>query len=422
MSSENKNSLLESQKTIERLQRLVELSGSLNSTLNLNDLLDTIIATAAEILDCEAGSILLVDEKSGDLFFAAASGGNIKQLSKIPVPIYDSLAGTIFRKDEPMILNMVDNDPRHNKEASQKVGFETQSLLGVPLKIRDRKIGVLEVLNKRYGVFGNEDASLLTVVASQAAVGIHNAQLVQALKEAYDEVSKADQLKSNFLALASHELRTPLGIVIGYATFLREEADGDASEHAEQVLSAALKMRTLLEDMNNLTMLETADASTLLPRNVLVHQELIVVAQEVQELASVKGQMIDFDLPEEDLRIFVDSKKLNAALSNLLHNAVRFSPEKANITLGAKREGDRLLCWVKDQGIGIPAEELEMIFQKFYQVESPNVRHYGGMGIGLTIAQGLIEAQGGKLWAESEGKGKGATFIISLPFREIPSA
>lgn len=415
-----KTTPLQLQKTVKRLQRLVDLSASLNSTLNVKDLLDTIIHTATDILGCEAGSILLFDEKSGDLFFAAASGTDLKKLAKIPVPINDSLAGTIFRTGEPAIINMLDNDPRHNKEASTKVGLQTESLLGVPLTIRDRKIGVLEVLNKMDGIFSNDDAAILNVVASHAAVAIHNAQLVQALKDAYDEVIKADQLKSNFLALASHELRTPLGIIIGYATFLREGTDSEASEHAEQVLNAALKMRALLEDMNNLTMLET-DTSTILPRKTLVQELLEQTVQGVEEMANAKGQTISFDFPNQALRCLLDSKKLGAAMTNLLHNAIRFSPENETITIGAKREGDELLCWVEDHGIGIAQDQQEAIFEKFYQVESPNVRRYGGMGIGLSIARGLIEAQGGKLWAESAGEGKGATFKISLPFRQTPS-
>lgn len=412
-------SFLESKKEIERLRRLVELSVSLNSTLNLNDLLDRIIETATNILNCEAGSILLADEKSGNLFFAAATGTDVKKLAEVPVPVNNSLAGTCFCTDEPIIINVVENEPRHNAEAAEHVGFQPRSLLGVPLKIRDRKMGVLEVLNKRDGLFTKDDAAILAVVASHAAVALHNAQLVQALKEAYDEVSNADQLKSNFLALASHELRTPLGIIIGYASFLGDESEGEASEHADQVLNAAFKMRALLEDMNNLTMLETSDASTLMPKNVVVQELLTKVAEEVKELAKVRGQKIEFDFPVEELRTLLDAKKLSAALSNLLHNAIRFSPENENIILGAKQDGGHLLCWVKDQGIGIAEDQLEAVFEKFYQVESPNVRHYGGMGIGLTIAQGLIEAQGGKIWAESEGEGKGATFKISLPLRKL---
>lgn len=413
-------SYMELQKTTDRLQRLVNLSTSLNSTLNLNDLLKIIIQTAADLLDCEAASILLYDEKSGSLFFAAATGEDMKKLAEIPVPVTGSLAGTIFSTNEPIIICAVENEPRHNREASEHVGFQTRSLLGVPLRIRERTIGVLESLNKKEGSFTDDNVTTLGVVASHAAVAIHNAQLIQALKQAYDDVSKADKLKSNFLALASHELRTPLGIIIGYATFLREEADGDASEHAEHVLNAALQMRTLLEDMNNLTMLK-ADASTMLPRSAVLQELLETTAQEIQEMAKVKGQIIAFDFPAEPLRCLLDIKKLSSAIVNLLHNAVRFSPENETITLGVKRDGDDIICWVEDRGIGIAKDQLESIFEKFYQVESPNVRHYGGMGIGLTIARGLIEAQGGSLWAESGGEGKGATFKISLPYRQIPS-
>ena len=412
-------SFVELQKTADRLQRLVDLSTSLNSTLNLNDLLKIIIETAADILSCEAASILLYDEKSGNLFFAAATGGDTKKLAEIPVPINDSLAGTIFRTNEPVIIEAVEAEPRHNRQASEHVGFQTHSLLGVPLRIRERTIGVLESLNKKEGGFTDDDVATLGVVASHAAVAIHNAQLIQALKQAYDNVSKADQLKSNFLALASHELRTPLGIIIGYATFLREDADGEASGHAEHVLNAALQMRTLLEDMNNLTMLEK-DASTLLPRSTVVQELLETTVKEVQEMAKVKGQKVELSFPAEPLRCLVDAKKLGSAIVNLLHNAVRFSPENATITLAAKRENDKLICSVTDQGIGLAEDQLEAVFEKFYQVESPNIRRYGGMGIGLTIARGLIEAQGGKLWAESEGEGKGATFKVSLPYRQMP--
>jgi signal transduction histidine kinase len=402
--------------TVARLRRLVDLGTTLNSTLNLNDLLKLIIQTAADVLECEATSILLYDEQRSSLFFAAATGEDADKLSEIPVPIDNSLAGTIFTTREPLILNRIEDDPRHNAQASEHVGFQTKSLLGVPLRIRDKTIGVLEALNKKVGTFSDTDKNLLIVVASHAAVAIHNAQLVKALKKAYEDVTKADQLKSNFLALASHELRTPLGIIIGYATFLREESEGQNSEHAEQVLNAAMQMRTLLEDMNNLTMLET-DTSSVVIKKTILQDVLGGVAGEVEELAQIKRQTIKFDFPEEPLEMMLDEKKFRAAVVNLFHNAIRFSPEKGEIIVGAQREKESVIVWVRDYGIGIPQKELEDIFEKFYQVEAPNVRRYGGMGIGLTIAQGLVKEQGGRLWAESEGEGKGAVFKIMLPYK-----
>lgn len=402
--------------TVARLRRLVDLGTTLNSTLNLNDLLKLIIQTAADVLECEATSILLYDEQRDRLFFAAATGEDADKLSEIPVPINNSLAGTIFTTREPLIRNTIEDDSRHNAEASKHVGFQTKSLLGVPLRIRDKTIGVLEALNKKVGAFSDTDKNLLIVVASHAAVAIHNAQLVKALKKAYEDVSKADQLKSNFLALASHELRTPLGIIIGYATFLREESDGENSEHAEQVLNAAMQMRTLLEDMNNLTMLQ-ADTSSVIMNKIILQDVLKGIAGEVEELAQIKRQTITFDFPEEPLEMMLDEKNFKTAAVNLFHNAIRFSPKKGEIIVGAQQEKESIIIWVKDHGIGIPKKELDDIFEKFYQVEAPNVRRYGGMGIGLTIARGLIKEQGGRLWAESEGEGKGSIFKIMLPYK-----
>ena len=402
------------QETVTGLKRLVELSATLNSTLDLDVLLKIIIQTAAEALDCEAASILLYDEKSDKLFFAAATGEDAEKLAEIPVPINDSLAGTIFKTRQPLIINQLDDDPRHNLKASEHVGFHPRSLLGIPLQIRGKTIGVLEALNKKNGPFTEADQSPLEVVASHASSAIYNGQLVQALKEAYEEVSKADQLKSNFLALASHELRTPLGIIIGYATFLREESKGENSEHAKHVLSATMQMRTLLEDMNNLTMLE-GESTSFNDKEIILQEVLKKTVDETKELAEEKKQTIVFDFQEEPLIISLDENKLSTALLCLLQNAVRFSPEKEKITLGIMRKNDQAFCWIKDNGIGISKSQLKKIFERFYQVESPNIRRYSGMGIGLTIAQGLIETQGGQLWAESEGEGQGTVFKILLP-------
>ena len=397
-----------------QLHRLVELSVTLNSTLDLDALLQLITSTATELLECEGASILLYDEKNPRLYFAAATGSDPAQLAEIPVPIENSLAGTIFRTNQHIILNDVEQDPRHYSLVSDHVKFKVKSLLGVPMPIKDRTVGVLEAINKRNGTFDERDARLLSVTAAHAAIAINNARLLHTTQQALEKVKESNELKSNFLSLASHELRTPLGIIIGYSTFLKEDAKGELSDHASQVLTAARQMRSILDEMNNLAMLKS-DEMILKPQKVVMEDILAYACEGIKDIASTRRQNLIYEFSEEPLVVNVDIDKTALAFVNILGNAIRFSPEGSEITIGVTKDGNQVLSWVQDHGIGIPIDKLQKIFEEFYQIEPPNTRHYGGLGIGLTIAKGLIEAQGGKIWAESEGIGTGSTFKILLP-------
>ena len=398
----------------QQLLRLVGLSVTLNSTLDLDALLQLITATATELLDCEAASILLYDEKNPRLYFAAATGSDPAQLAEIPVPIENSLAGTIFRTNRHIILNDAEQDPRHYSMVSDHIKFKVKTLLGVPMPIRDRIVGVLEAVNKHNGVFDERDATLLSVTAAHAAIAINNARLLRATQQALEKVKEANQLKSNFLSLASYELRTPLGIIIGYSTFLKEDAQGQLSDHATQVLTAAGQMRSILDEMNNLAMLKS-DEMVLKPQRVPMQDVLVYACDGINEIASTRDQKLVFVFPDEPFHVNVDIDKTSLAFVNILDNAIRFSPQGSDITIGTIRQGSHVMAWVQDRGIGIPVDKLQKIFEEFYQIEPPNTRQYGGLGIGLTIAKGLIEAQEGKIWAESEGAGSGSTFKVLLP-------
>jgi signal transduction histidine kinase len=397
----------------ELLLRLVELTVTLNSTLDLDELLQLITATATEVLDCEAASILLFDEKNPRLYFAAATGSDPAQLAEIPVPIDSSLAGTIFRTNQPLILNEVEQDPRHYSLVSEHIKFKINSLLGVPMLIKDRTMGVLEAVNKHDQVFTESDMTILSVIAAHAAIAINNARLLSATTSALKKVKEANLVKSNFLALASHELRTPLGIIIGYATFLRESATGEDSDHASHVLNAASQMRSLLDQMSNLTMLQ-ADEMNMRRVHIPIQDVLSLAIDEIRYAANRRNLKLVYAFQDDPIPVFVDVDRTTLAIVNLLNNAIRFSSEDSEIVVGAVDQGKKVLIWVQDKGIGIPVDKLQKVFEEFYQIEPPNTRRHGGLGIGLTIAKGLIEAQDGRIWAESEGEGKGSTIYVEL--------
>lgn len=397
-----------------RMARLVDMSLVLNSTLDLPRLLQFIIDAAAELVESETVSILLLDENTQELKFAAATGSDPTELAKIPVPIDRSIAGSIFTGNRPLILNDAQNDPRIFRTVDEKVRFETRQLLGVPMRIKDRVTGVLEAVNKRGGEFDEADAWILSIVASQAAVAIHNARLLKALQDAYDELGKLEKLKTDFISIASHELRTPLGVVLGYATFMKDEATGDMALYAESVLNSANRMRTIIEEMTNVNFLrggkvelelEAQDLRSLLRDSCL----------DLSQRAKAKEQTLTYHPPAEALMVNVDRSKVGLILSNLLHNALRFTPDGGAVAVSAEARGPEVWVRVADTGIGIEADKLEKIFDEFFQVEDHMTRRHGGLGLGLSIVRGLVKVHGGRVWAESAGRDQGATFVFTLP-------
>ncbi len=402
------------EKTVERLERVVTIGQMLNSTLDLAQLLETIIQTAADLLSTQAASILLMDERTGELFFAASTGSSREELREIKVPLEGSIAGAIFSTGEPIIVGDVTSDARHYTGVDQSISFQTRSLLGAPLQVRTRCIGVLEALNKLDGQpFEESDVHILLAMASHAAIAIENARLVANLREANRRLSDLDRLKTNFISIASHELRTPLMIVQGFASFLREQASGEMTSDLDMVLRGASKLQAIIDQMTNLNYLE-AGLSELKRENLSVQTLVEDIAREWGPLAAAKQQTLTINVPPVPIFIHGDRSKIDLALSNVMNNAVKFTPENGNITLQIISHTERVEITVIDDGIGIPKEELGRVFERFYQVEDHLTRHHGGLGLGLAIAREVIEQHGGRIWAES-GDGQGTRFRITLP-------
>lgn len=404
-----------------QLARLVEISLTLNSTLDPDRLLNFIIDTGTDILECEGVSVLLYNEKTGELRFAASTGSDPEELAKIPVPLDSSIAGAIFQQDRPEIINEMESNPQHFQEVGKKTQFITRNLVGVPMKIGDRTIGVLEGVNKRHGEFGKEDVDILSVIASQAAVAINNARLLQSLQTAYNELAQSDKKKSDFIAIASHELRIPLNTVLGYAEFLREDAPPELADYAERLSKAALQLRSLVDDMTNLNLLE-GGSQEFQPARQPIQRIVAEAYSETQTAAREKGHQLNIRLPKEPLDVNADGEKLKRVFLNILNNATRFTPNGGAINIAVTTHPDGVLTAIQDTGIGIPKEELERIFEQFYQVEGHMTRAYGGMGLGLAIARGIVLLHGGRIWAESDGPDKGSVFYVILPLADAKKA
>lgn len=403
------------------LERMVKVSQIITSTLDQRQLLSLIAEVATELTKTEAASIMLLDKNTGELYFETVIGDKKDEIKRVAVPLEGSIGGWVFTHKEPLIIRNPRDDPRHFSGVDRRTDFLTRSLMVAPLILRGETIGVIEVINRAVEEdFTDEDLQTLMALASQAAVAIENARLLSELKQAYDDLAGLDQVKSNFVAVASHELRTPLNVILGYASFLKEDLRGDAGEQLEVVLQSAMRLRALIDDMVNLRHLDTGEAEAQLTMSEFLLNELIDDAvQEFAAMAEAKKLNLGVRQTAQTIEISADRQKIYLVLANLISNAVKFTPAGGRVLIDVKLHDSEARVSVRDTGVGIPADKLDKAFDRFYQVESSLTRSFEGMGLGLAIAKGMVELHGGRIWVESvEGLGSSFTFALPLEGRK----
>ncbi len=404
------------ERRIAYLERIVKISQILNSTLSLEPLLQIIIQAATELTNTESCSILLIDPNTNELKFAEATGGLTDKLKKLSVPLENSVAGWIVIKDRPLLIRDAKDDPRWHRGVDESTHFETRSILGVPLKLRDKVIGVLEVINKRSDEgFDQDDIQIATTLSAQAAIAIENARLLDEVQQAYREMSEIDRIKGDFVSIASHELRTPLAVILGYASFLRDNVSGQASEQLEIVLNSAVRLRSLIDDMVNLRHIQADDVQ--LDVSIFSLRKLILdVVEEFRDLVKGKQQILTtrFVPTDSQLNIEADYQKVYLVLANMISNAVKFTGKGGRIHINVELKGHEYWTNIIDTGIGVPQTEYNRIFDQFCQVEPSLTRKYQGMGVGLSIAKGMVEVHKGRIWVDSVVD-KGSNFTVVLP-------
>jgi len=380
------------------LERLIEISRSLNSTLSLRPLLDHIVEAARELTQTEACSILLVDRKSGQLYFEAAT--NLPGVRSIIVPMEGSIAGWVVQNRKPIVVPDARKDPRWYRNADEQSTATTRSILAVPLIARDKVIGALEAINKEGGAeFTGEDVELLTVLSDQAAVAVQNALLFQ---------------QSDLISEIVHEMRTPLTSIIAYAELMQRP--GATLEQCQQfsdiMRHEAERLSEMAGNFLDLARLESGRASLShdpVDLSTVIHMALNVLRPQ----ADGKQVGLSVDVPPALPLILGDAQRLHQVMLNLVGNAVKYCRPGDEITVTARSEGDHLTVSVADTGPGIPAQALPYIFERFYRVAGAEERA-GGSGWGRTITNRIIEAHGGETSVVSE-EGQGTTFTFTLP-------
>lgn len=389
-----------------RMRRLLDVCLTLNAVRDLDRLLNVLAHTTTRVLRCEAASVLLYDETQGVLRFAAATGSGSEALVGMEVPVEESLAGTIFRENRPLLAVDLARDGRHFAAAASQTGVRPETLLGVPMRLDDRPVGVLEALNPLEASFDRADAESLLVIAAQAAVALRAARQQAALAEANARLERLDATRAQFLTLASHELRTPLTAIRGYADVLADEVPGDLVTYVEEVQTAGRQMQEIVETVEEMAWLRSDGR--------MRDAERIGVAALLDEVCTVADRGVTLDVAGDPC-VQGDRIRLLTALAHLVRNAARFTSADGTVAVTACTDGPHVRVSVADTGRGLAPEHLERVFDPFFQVEAPDERSHEGLGVGLAIARAVAERHGGALWAASDGLGRGATFHLRLP-------
>jgi signal transduction histidine kinase len=311
---------------------------------------------------------------------------------------------TIFVPDVPDAhLVAFARSPEHL--ASMRA-MHPRSVMVVPMVARGHTIGVLTMASVERR-FDQWSLALARDIAQRAAIAIDNAEL-------YQTAVVADEAKANFLATMSHELRTPLTAIIGYEELLGEGIAGGLNDGQRQQLSrikaSAQQLLTLIEEILLYVRVGAGRAEVNLGEvqvQGVVNEAMAVVAPTAGHLA------LTAELPNPTLTLRTDGDKLRQVLINVIENAVTFT-ERGRVTVRAVERGADVVFEVQDTGIGIAAENLERIFEPFWQVEQRKTRRFGGTGLGLSTARRLAKLLGGDVTVESQ-LGVGSTFRIVLP-------
>ncbi|MFN8412845.1 MAG: ATP-binding protein [Anaerolineales bacterium] len=397
------------------LERLLEITRNLSATVDLETYIHSVVSAAVELTESESASIMEYDEVSQEFFFRFVPWFHRDSIKDARVPLNDSVAGWVFIHEKPLALPDAKSDPRHYSKIDSLSNFTTTSLLGVPLVLHGRPMGVFEVFNKTNGAnYTEEDILVMETLASLASTAMQNHLLEQNAQSSLDDAKELDRLKNEFIAITSHELRTPLGLILGHSTFLRELVSSEYHEQIDAIIRNASRLKDIIESLSSVDNYQTGGAK-LRQGKASVSRIVTDVISSFHESAVQKNIALKSELPNNDeLLVNIDASKIAITISNLVKNAIAFSNEGGHVTIRAERQKDLVKVAVEDDGVGIPSKDLPRVFERFYQVESHLTRTHGGMGLGLSVAKVMVEMHGGRIWAESM-EGVGSTFTFLLP-------
>jgi signal transduction histidine kinase/CheY-like chemotaxis protein len=403
---------------VTQLEAIGAVSQAESFSLNVTEVLNTIITQAVQLSRTDGGSIYEFDEDAREFRIEAVFGTSPEThdaLRRTRIGLDDTFLGSAAKLRRPQELPDIHDVPL-DPYLSVLAEGGWRSLVAVPMLREGRIVGAMVVRRHAAGPFPQEIPDLLGTFASQSALALINAKLYRRLERQSAALEVASQHKSEFLASMSHELRTPLNAIIGFSEVLLERMFGELNERQDDylrdILGSGKHLLELLNDILDLSKIE-AGQMVLNRSEFAVRESLEYCLSMVRERALKQGVLLSLDVGPEVGLVDADRLRFRQVVLNLLSNAVKFTPEGGQVDIRAFIRGQDLVVLVADTGVGVPAEDRERIFDAFQQGTRPSGQ-VEGTGLGLTLSKRILELHGGRIWVDSEA-GKGSTFGIALP-------
>ena len=411
-------------RSVEQLTALGEVSQAVSSTLDLDTVLDTIVARAVQLSGTSGGVIYEYDEATQTFQLRASHRTDaevVDALRAVPIQLGEGATGQAALRQVPVEVADIVEDRQYQFERVRSILMRLgyRSVLSIPLLHEQRILGALTVSRREPGSFPPETVTLLQTFATQSALAIQNARLFREIADKSRQLEAASRHKSEFLANMSHELRTPLNAILGFSEVLAERMFGEVNEkqaeYLQDILSSGRHLLSLINDILDLSKVEAGRLELELGRFHLP-TALDNALTLVRERATRHGITLTQTVAEGVGDIVADERKVKQILLNLLSNAVKFTPEGGRVGLTATAAEGVVTIAVSDTGIGIAPEDQAAIFEEFRQVGRDDTRTQEGTGLGLTLAKKFVELHGGRIWVQSH-VGQGSTFSFTLPAR-----
>jgi signal transduction histidine kinase len=398
----------------QRLNRQLELLHGVVGEQDVQTVLTNVLNALNEVGGEGTSSSINLYDEVGDSFYSILTVGEHADALQMP-PRPNGTCRYALKNRTSLYIDDVKNPPPDLptiRDEAVRGGVKSYAVL--PLFRNVNTLGVLLVHKMSQVSFSQDFKQLLATFANQAAIAIENAR-------AYENLKELDRKKTEFLSTVSHELRTPLTSVQSCIENLLSGMYGYLNEkqlsRLDIALAGAREESRLIANLLDLARIQ--EGRTTLD---LVRGDICKIIHDVTGVfrydAGQKNITIKEEIPvEEKLEVIIDAGKIKQVITNLVSNALKFTPEKGVITISAHCLDEQVEVSVKDNGIGIPEVEFKKIFDRFYQVDSSLTRKVGGTGIGLNIAKEYVEMHGGRIWVESSKVGEGSTFMFTLPVK-----